>query len=342
MLEKNVPKRVTLDDVAAIAGVSPKTVSRVVNGDGAVSEKTRAKVREAIAQTGFRLNHAARALAGARSFLIGLFTLNGPSHFFSELYRSAARECQRSGYHLVLEEYDINASSFVELYERGLKTLRCDGLILPPPVCDDLALLDMLDADGVRYVRLAPALQPERSTAIYADDYAGAAALARHMWEVGWRQFAVLAGPLNHVSAPIRRDAFIEAIVALGGKAEDIRVIDYGGHKVTFPFLPRIVSDVLDGHRPGEAIFAFNDDIATQVMQAARERGLELPRDLGVAGFDDSDVGKVVWPTLTSVHQPLAEFARLAVEDLTTHPAGPPRIIHCPVELQVRGSTRRD
>lgn len=338
---RNLPRRATLDDVATLAGVSPKTVSRVVNGAGAVSAKTRARVEAAIAKTGFRINHAARALAGARSFLIGLFTIDQPSYFFSELYRAAARECKQSAHHLVLEEYAAGAPSYLQLYERGLKSIRCDGVILPPPVCDDLALLDALDRDGVRYVRLAPMLDPERSTAIYADDHVGAADLARHFWAHGWRRFTVAVGPADHASAAIRRDAFVEALRGLGCPKDEIRLIPYERPDNAYSTLAQLVEDVFDGLREQEAVFAFNDEIATKVMHGARERGLDLPRDMAVAGFDDSDVAKVTWPTLTTVHQPVAEFARLAVAELTAYPALPPRIIRCPVELVVRDSTVR-
>lgn len=338
---RNLTRRTTLDDVAALAGVSPKTVSRVVNGDGAVSEKTRAKVREAIAETGFQINHAARALAGARSFLIGLFTIDGPSYFFSEMYRAAARECKASAHHLVLEEYAAGAPSFLSLYERGLKSIRCDGVILPPPVCDDLALLDALDRDNVRYVRLAPKLEPERSTAIYADDHVGAADLARHLWAEGWRRFTVVVGPVDHASATIRRDAFVDTLLGLGCAQSAIRLIAYERDNNAYSTMAQLVEDVFDGLGEREAVFAFNDEIATKVMHGARQRGLDLPRDLAIAGFDDSDAAKVTWPTLTSVHQPVAEFARLAVAELTAYPARPPRIIRCPVELVVRDSTSR-
>ncbi len=338
---RNLTRRATLDDVAALAEVSPKTVSRVVNGDGVVSAKTRAKVEAAIAQTGFRINHAARALAGARSFLIGLFTIDGPSYFFSELYRAAARECKASAYHLVLEEYAAGATSYLPLYENGLKSIRCDGVILPPPVCDDLALLDALDRDGVRYVRLAPKQEPERSTAIYADDHIGAADLARHLWAQGWRRFTVVVGPEDHASAAVRRDAFVETLLTQGCDRSAIRLITYERSNNAYSTMAQLIEDVFDGLGKQEAVFAFNDEIATKVMHGARERGLDLPRDLAIAGFDDSDAAKVTWPTLTTVHQPVAEFARLAVAELTAYPATPPRIIRCPVELVERDSTRR-
>ncbi|WP_301749903.1 LacI family DNA-binding transcriptional regulator [uncultured Erythrobacter sp.] len=337
---KNLTRRATLDDVAAVAGVSPKTVSRVVNGDSAVSEKTRAKVGEAIAETGFQINQAARALAGARSFLIGLFTINGSSYFFSELYRAAARECKASAHHLVLEEYAAGESSYISLYEKGLKSIRCDGVILPPPVCDDLALLDALDRDGVRYVRLAPKLEPERSTAIYADDHVGAADLARHLWAQGWRRFTVVVGPVDHASAAVRRDAFVDTLLGLGCARSEIRLIAYERSNKAYSTMAQLVEAVFDGLREQEAVFAFNDELATRVMLRARARGLDLPRDLAIAGFDDSDAAKVTWPTLTTVRQPVAELARLAVAELTAYPAKPPRIIRCPVKLIVRDSTK--
>lgn len=331
--------RATLADVAMLAGVSPKTVSRVLNGDGPVSAATRQRVESAIVSTGFRLNHAARALAGARSFLIGLFTMNRPSFYFSELYRAAAREGKSRGYHLVLEEFDNRDDTFLPLYMNGLRMIGCDGIILPGPISDDLALLDALDRDGVRYVRLAPALDIGRSTAIFPDDRRGAAAIARHLWDSGRRRFTVIAGPANHASAAVRRDAFVETIVAAGGAATDIRILALD-QRHDVDQIPSAVQSALDGVRPGEAVFAFNDEIALQLMLVARQRGLNLPGDLAIAGFDDSDMAPLAWPSLTTVRQPISDLAHHAVAALVGDGRGRTESICCPVQLVVRDSTR--
>ena len=165
-----VKKPATLDDVAAIAGVSAKTVSRVVNRNANVSAATRERIEAAIRETGYRVNQAARSLAASRSFLIGAFMPHLSSFYFAEIFRGAAKACRQYGYHLVLEEFDHGADSVVDRYEQGLRGAHCDALILTPPVCDDEKLLDALDRDGLPYVRIAPGEQLGRSVAVGADE----------------------------------------------------------------------------------------------------------------------------------------------------------------------------
>lgn len=329
---------VTLAHVAALAGVSAKTVSRVVNRDPNVSAETRRRIEIAIAETGFRPNPAARSLAASRSYLIGIFMSDTAAFYHAELYRGAARACRALGFHLVLEEFDENSPRVVEQYERGLRFMRCDGMVLPPPLSDDTDLLDALDRDGVRYVRLAPARNVDRSTAIFADDADGVAALARHLWELGHRRFGIVAGPIDHAATAIRRDTFIASIIAAGGSADDVLVVDgawdgslmLAGRNAAMALLDRPT-------RPG-AIFAFNDEIAAGVMNYAREIGIGVPDDLAVAGFDDSDAAMLTWPSLTTVRQPVAGMGARAVEAIAAAEAT--IRIDCPVSLVIRGSTR--
>lgn len=337
---------VTLDDIALAVGVSTKTVSRVVNDDARVSPQTRQSVTEAINRLGYVPNLAARSLATARSSLIGIFIPPVGSHFFSELVLSAMRACRAHGYNLALEEFDGKRGSAVDAYMQGIRQLRCDGVILPPGVGDDMALLDMLERDGVRYVRISPAVELHRSISINADHAQGAAAIAEHFWSNGHRRFGLIAGLPEVASGRIRRDAFVGALCAKGAGQDAIATVELenlmalsDSPDTSLIDLGRLGGrELLRAERPPTAIFTFNDELAAGVVAEAHALGLEVPRQLSVAGFDDSDAARLCWPPLTTVRQPIGEIAAQAVAIL----ANPPPendAINCPVTLIIRQSS---
>ncbi len=329
----------TLDDVAALAGVSAKTVSRVVNRDGNVSAKTRERIELAIRETGYRVNQAARSLAASRSYLIGAFMPHLSSFYFSEIFRGAAKACRQYGYHLVVEEFDHGSDSVVERYEQGLRGARCDALILTPPTCDDEKLLEALDRDGLRYVRIAPSRQLDRSTALGADDRQGVQQLVQHLWANGHRNFAMIAGPEDHLAASIREKTFCQALADMGCDPARMSVvrpewtepIADAGRMATL----HLFRDL--GGEP-DAIFAFNDELAIGAMAAVRELGLSIPGDVAIAGFDDSYVAQLVWPPLTTIHQPIAAMAFKAVGIIASSAEMNGSDMWLPTNLIVRGS----
>ena len=339
---------VTLDDVAARVGVSGKTVSRVVNGDAHVSPETRKRVEEAVRDLGYRPNLAARSLATARSNLIALFTpTSGLSHFFSELTHSAIRACRKHEHNLVIEEFDMHSRNGAATYRQGLQALRCDGMILPSPICDDLALLDALDTDGVRYVRISPAKEIDRAPAIIADHASGAKAVAQHFWSLGHRRFAIVTGLPHQASSPIRRDGFIAGILASGGTLPDITIIEMqdlmremgpGPHS-GMDLGRAAAARLLQAPSRPDAIFTYNDELAAGVISGARDLHIAVPAQLSVAGFDDSEAARLCWPPVTTVRQPIADIAAKAVAILASPITLPNSTTICPVELIVRAST---
>lgn len=331
---------VTLADVAAISGASSKTVSRVVNRDPHVSQAMRQRVEAAIRETGYQVNQAARALAAARSYLIGAFLPNIASFYQGEILRGALNACRQHGYHLVVEEVDIDASIIVDSYMQGLRSAGCDALLLAPPVCDDEALLDALDRDGVRYVRISPATQPERSTALFADDALGVEQLVHHLWDQGRRRFALIAGPADHASAAIRESTFIDMVEKLGGNSSAIqrRHPEWQGSMADIGRNAALSLLANPADRP-DALFAFNDEAAIGAMAGARELGLSVPDDISIIGFDDSYIAQLAWPQLTTIHQPIAEIAMKAVQIIAGEDDRPGEAILLPTHLVVRNSS---
>lgn len=307
-------KAVTLDDVAAVAGVSAKTVSRVVNCDGKVRAETRERIELAIRETGYRVNMAARSLAASRSYLIGTLIPDIGSFYFTEIFRGAAKGCRHHGYHLVVEEFDFGSTTVVDRYEQGLRGTNCDALLLTPPLCDDAQLLEALERDGIPYVQISPTVLRGGVTAICADDRLGVEQLAHHLWNTGRRNFAIIAGPADHAAAAIREASFADTIASLGGDPAAIIVIrpEWMGSIVEIGW--QAARELLkDANRRPDAIFAFNDEVAIGALGCARELGLAVPQDIAIAGFDDSYVAHLAWPSLTTIHQPIAAMAFEAI-----------------------------
>jgi len=216
-----------------------------------------------------------------------------------------------------------------------LRNSRCDGFVLTPPLTDNRILLDFLDNAGLRYVRIAPDIDPGRSPGVCIDDAAGAAAVARHLWELGHRRFAIVRGPQSHGSAVLRRQGFIDELARLGS---DEAIVEADGH---FGFEEGITAghEVLTADPRPTAIFATNDDSAAGVLVACSQHGLTMPHDISVCGFDDSWVAKSVWPYLTTVHQPMEELGRAAALLLLRRDE-PENILHkLDFHLVIRDST---
>jgi len=207
--------------------------------------------------------------------------------------------------------------------------------VLAPPSADRVELLDALDEWALPYVRLAPGFEIERAPSVATDEYRGAAAMAEHLLSLGHRRIGFVAGPENHIAASVRLVAFREAVA---GRAELIV------HSGDFTFTGGLAAgEALLGRsgRPS-AIFAANDFMAGGVIAAAMRLGLLVPRDVSIAGFDDSAAAQFVWPPLTTVRQPIRTMAHAAIEYLVAL-AGqeelPSSRLELPAQLIEREST---
>ncbi|KFG91370.1 Transcriptional regulator [Sphingobium herbicidovorans NBRC 16415] len=325
---------VTQEDVGRLAGVSGKTVARVIARDLHVSKATREKVEAAIRQTGFRPNFAARSLAAARSYLIAIFLPDHSSLYHADLFRGAAAACAATGYHLLLEQYDAaQGGSALDRYELSLRRMRCDGVILPPPLSNDGPLIDRLTADAMPHVLIAPATDEGRSPAVVVDEARGVVALFDHLWSLGLRTFGLCAPPPNRPYLQGRNDIFLRCLAAKGAGDAMVAPFDWQGSGMLSG--RAAAGALLRQPRTPDAIFAFNDEYAQGVMIGAQELGFVVPDALSVAGFDDGAAAQFAWPPLTTIRQPLDMMADRAVQLLI----GGEEPGLCPVELVVRQST---
>lgn len=326
--------RPTIKEVSKIAGVSFKTVSRVLNNEKHVSPETRRRVEEAVAQLNFRPSHAARTLAGRRSFQVALIYDNPSPYYVYHVQTGAQQRCSELGYRLLLQPVDIQSPDLISNVLALIDETHLDGLILSPPVTEAAALLDELDRREFPYVRIAPGVRKDSGLAATMDDVAAARAMTRHLIELGHRRIACIRGPESHVSSRDRIEGYRQELEA-HGIAFDPALVAAGDY--SFQSGGDAARELLDLIPPPTAIFAGNDDMAAGALAVAHERDIAIPEQLSIAGYDDSDLAQAVWPPLTTIRQPVRELAAAAANLLLDGDGeAQVRLEH---ELIVRGTT---
>jgi LacI family transcriptional regulator len=308
-------QQATLDDVAALAEVSAKTVSRVVNDEGSVRAETRERVLRAVELLEYKPNLNARVLAGDRSYLIGLFC-DRPGGYLSDFQAGAVERCRESGYHLMVEPWDRDSPQVGRQISGLLRQFRLEGVILLPPLGDDRLICNTLRDAGVPMVRIAPREAAVDSPSIGIDDYRASRRLTAHLLDLGHRRIGFILGRPGHGATEKRHQGFVDEMRERGVTVESPLV---GTGNFRFDDGVASAEQILSHHPRPTAIFASNDDTAAAAMSVAHRLGLQLPRDLSIVGFDDSTVASMLWPPLTTVRQPVAAMARVATELIIEH-----------------------
>jgi LacI family transcriptional regulator len=305
---------VTIKDVAAQAGVSAKTVSRVMNGEAHVRPAIRERVLRIVEELGYRPNAFARSLSSARSYLIGLFFDDPASGYAVTMQRGALARCREQHYHLMVEALDLSAADWRDELGSAVASLRLDGVILAPPLSQSAALLDTLDALDVPHVCISPdEASRSRAGTIEIDERQAAFEMTERLIALGHRDIGFIEGDRAHASAGTRRAGFLAAMAAAGLPVAEGRILpgDFSfrsGVEAGETLLAR-------ADRPS-AIFASNDDMALGVSVAALKHGIAVPGELSIAGFDDAFTARLAWPPITTVRQPVAEMGAAAVSML--------------------------
>jgi LacI family transcriptional regulator len=334
-------RSVTIQQVADLARVSPKSVSRVINNEPSVSEETRARILAAIESLNYRPNLNARGLASNRSFLIGLFC-ERPGDYVSEFQTGAVERCRESHFHLMVEPLDMEGSNVEQQVETLIDQLRLEGVILLPPLCDHASVVKRLDDADIPIVRISPKENLGTTPSIGIDDYAAARELTAHLLALGHRRIGFILGRPDHAATGQRYLGFTDEMRAWS-VAVDPGLVMEGN----FEFAGGLAcaERMLAASAPPTAIFTSNDDTAAAVIAVAHKLGLRVPGDLSVTGFDDVPIAAMLWPDLTTIRQPVADMARLAAGLFIEHgprrngwPHPAPRHV-LPHKLIVRGST---
>jgi LacI family transcriptional regulator len=329
----------TLEDIAKQAGVSRSTVSRVVNDDPNVSDDVRERVNQVIHYTGYHPNPAARSLASHRSWMIGLVLPRTVSSFFTDPYfprltQGVAQACNQQNYTLglfLLETREDEKRIFPRISRKGL----LDGILIQTAEMDDILLDRLINSDFPIVMVGRPNNTSEISYIDVDNDTASYKAVC-YLIELGYKRIGTITGRLNSTAGIDRKQGYMRAIQEHSEHVEDGLIVEgdfseQSGYLAMKKLMP---------HKP-DAIFAASDTMAIGAIRAARNLGLDVPRDVAFVGFDDLPVASLSDFKLTTVRQPIIQFGSKAVEvliDLIENGTKPIRRVIMDTELVVRDS----
>jgi LacI family transcriptional regulator len=301
---------VTIHDVARSAGVSPMTVSRVMNGNSNVREATREQVLRAVRELNYSPNPAARSLAAAQGTRIGLVYTNPSAAYLSELLVGALDGASRTAAHLVLDTW-ANIGPATERAAARRLASNIVGVILPPPLCESKVIAAEFLAAGVPIVAVAPGRSQPDVSCVRIDDFRAAHEMTAYLLELGHTRIGFIKGNPNQTASTRRFEGF-QAAMQEAGINVDPSLVQQGFF--TYRSGLETTEKLLTRKRPPTAIFASNDDMAAAAISVAHRRGLDVPRDLSVVGFDDTPTATTVWPELTTIRQPIAAMGESSIE----------------------------
>jgi DNA-binding LacI/PurR family transcriptional regulator len=310
---------VTLKQVAEVSGVSVRTVSNVVNGFHYVAPQTRRRVQSAIDALGYRPNAAARSLRTGRTGLLALVVPELTQPYFAELARAVVRHATAAGYTVVLDQTDADRDRELDLLADQPRRTMFDGLILNP--------LTLTSADIPAQPARPIVLLGERAIAtsadhVHIDNVAAARAATQHLIDLGRRHVAVIGTQdiPSGQSARLRLQGAMLALAEAGLPAHPALL--HPANSYTRDAGYRAMLEVLATGRPVDAVFCFNDSMAIGALRALRERGVNVPDDVAVVGFDDIEEGRFSAPPLTTIRPDKDAIARIAVERLVARIGG--------------------
>jgi len=331
--------KVTMQDVADLAGVSLKTVSRVVNNEPKVRSDTREKIQKIINELNFQPNKSAQSLAADRSLLMGLLYDNPSSAYITQLQAGVLAACNSHGYGLVIHPCDNEDDALLSNLQILLASSRMDGVILTPPLTENTVLLDYFNDNNIPFVLISPLDQEQSTSLVFTDDTLAAKQSVQHLIDFGHKRIGFILGARQRSGSEMRFLGYKEALEENNIAFDSALVVD---GDFTFESGELAAQQLLRLDVPPTAIFASNDYMAAGVMKAAIHLSISVPYELSVCGFDDLPVARYLTPTLTTVQHPvslLAENAgKLLIKQLKKY-ADELKLEEVRAELVVREST---
>ena len=296
----------TIVDVAKLAGVTPTTVSRVINNRGYISEKTKSKVHEAMDQLSYQPNEIARSLTKQRSNTIGVIVPHISHPYFSKLISNLENEAAKKDYKIILCNSKDTATK-EKKYLDMCKSNRVDGIIL----CSGNVEYNMINTGNIPIVLLEKNFEKGK-LGIQCDNYQGGCLATEHLIKCGCKRIVHFSGVIDEeMPADNREKAFIDVCskneIEYFIKKYDIDTYNQMNY---YDYIKAALNEIegVDG------IFASSDLIAAQVIQVCNEIKIRIPEDIKLVGFDDVDISQLTTPRITTVHQPIKEMARLSIE----------------------------
>jgi LacI family transcriptional regulator len=313
-------EKVTINVVAEQAGVSKKTVSRVLNDEPNVSEETRLKVLEVSKALGYKPNPLARGLASNRSYILGLLYDNPNTNYVTNIQTGALKICQQRGYHLLIHPCQSRNEAMLASVEELINHSRLDGLVLTPPFSDIPELLEYLESKQLHFIRIGATLALERSSTVISNDIQASYEMTRYLISLGHRRIGFIKGHPQHNASAQRFQGYQKALVEAHIQLED-ELIKQGDF--TFASGEECARQLLPGTNRPTAIFASNDYMAAGIMKVASQFKISIPHELSVTGFDNAPISQYIWPSISTIKQPVEEMAAKAVSVLLEQIAQP-------------------
>ncbi len=304
---------VTIKDVSKDAAVSIKTVSRVINNEVNVADLTKDKVLASVKKLGFKPNKSAQSLRSKRSYIIALLYDNPNKAYLADVQSGIFKACKLTGYNLVIQECDYQSPSLNNEIVEFVEDLKIDGLIITPPLSDMEDFLNHLTSNQINFSVIAPKIMNPDSLYVSSNDYEAAYTLTSEIIKHGHKDIGFIKGHSKHSASTLRFNGYLDAI-----KNNDIAQNDHWIKQGNFSFKSGFDAGVEIFHSSNTptAIFASNDSMAAGIMKSAQMKGLKIPTDLSVVGFDDSPIAHQLWPALTTVKQPVEKMANHAAKVL--------------------------
>jgi LacI family transcriptional regulator len=284
------------------------TVSRVINRRENVGPDTRERVEAAIRQLDYAPNPAASSLARSQAVRIALLYGNPSAAYLGAFLVGGLEQCRRSNLQLIVEQYDTDDEA--ESVARRLIAGGVDGIILPPPLCDSERVIRLLARSGMPAVAVATDRPADSLSTISIDDFRAALEMTRHLIALGHRRIGFITGHPNQSASERRLAGFRQAIADAGIEPDKSLVVP---GLFTYRSGLDAAEQLLELRPRPTAIFASNDDMAAAAVAVAHRRGLDIPADLTVCGFDDTAMATMIDPELTTIRQPIADMASAAV-----------------------------
>ncbi len=317
-------KSATINDVAKQAGVSKKTVSRVINNEANVSDAMREKVQKAVIETGFKRNPLGMALAKNRSLFIALLTDNPSPGYLMKLQKGILQGCTEEHMGLFLYDCSYYSNNLLDEVEEFIDNTLVDGLILAPPICDKLELLEMLNRKQVNYIRIGPSYRTQGE--FVGLNYQKASfEVTSYLIRLNHQQIGYIKGHPDEESSVIKEQGYRNALEENGIKIDESLMVQ--GY-YTYQSGKDAAALLLNKTPRPTAIFASNDEMAAGVLYEAQSRGIKVPQELSISGIDDISITTKVFPNITTYRHPLVNIgynaAMLLIKRLKNKKNAPP------------------
>jgi len=304
---------VTIKDVSKDASVSIKTVSRVINNEVNVAEATKKKVLASIKKLGFRPNKNAQSLRSNKSYMLALLYDNPNKSYLADVQSGIFNACKNTGYNLVIQECNYKSSKLTNDIIQFVKDFKIDGLVITPPLSDMQDFLSNLAANKIEHSVIAPRIMNPDSLYVSSNDYEAAYNLTSEIIKHRHRDIGFIKGHPKHSASLLRFNGFLAAMKKYGFKPNE-QWIKQGNFSFESGFDAGV--QIFESSKVPTAIFASNDSMAAGIMKSAQMKGIEVPNNLSLTGFDDSAIAQQIWPSLTTIKQPVQQMAAHAAKIL--------------------------